>query len=68
MSSTASEQKELQRVFDQLANFLTKKDLYKELRLLEERKGRLGLHLKNPLAIKVSYELSVPFIHLNLIN
>ena len=50
---TASEQKELRRVFDHLANFLAKKDIYAQLRPREERKAKLLAHKKNPDAVKI---------------
>jgi len=50
---TATEQKELRRVFNHLANFLPKQSIYAELNPLVERSSQLAHFLKNPEVLKV---------------
>ena len=50
---TATEQKELRRVFNHLANFLPKQSIYAELNPLVERSSQLTHFLKNPEVLKV---------------
>ena len=50
---TATEQKELRRVFNHLANFLPKQSIYSELNPLVERSAQLSHFLKNPEVLKV---------------
>ena len=50
---TAAETKELRRVFDHLANFLPKQDIYKRLSPYLDRKTDLVAYHHNPDAIEV---------------
>ncbi len=53
---TATEQKELRRVFNHLANFLPKQSIYAELNPLVDRSQELAHFLKNPEVLKVHDE------------